>query len=70
MKKLVLMAVVLLSMGTVFSCREQKKEEKEVIIKEDVEEENEGLLERAGKEVDEEVNEEVEEEIDKIGDDN
>lgn len=61
-----------------FSCRETKDEpttvvEKEVIIKEESEpevEENKGILERAGEEIDKEVNKEINEEIDKIGDDN
>lgn len=60
------------------SCRETKDEpntvvEKEVIIKEETQpvvEEDKGILERAGEEIDKEVNKEINEEIDKIGDDN
>lgn len=79
MKKSILV-LSLFSAGVFFtSCRDTAKEpttvEKEVIIKEDpdpviVEEEEEGILERAGEEIDSEVNKEVNEEIDKIGNDN
>ncbi len=48
------------------SCRETVTEEREVVREVEVEREDEGILERTGKEVDKEVNEEIEE----IGDDN
>lgn len=48
------------------SCRETVTEEREVVREVEVEKEDEGILEKTGKEVDKEVNEEIEE----IGDDN
>lgn len=58
------------------SCRETVTErevihERDVEIeKEEPEEDNEGIIERTGKKIDQEVNDEVNEEIEKIGDDN
>lgn len=70
-KLLVLASIATLAFG---SCREKKTETKEVIREVKVEtpepEEREGILERAGKKVDERVNEEINEELDKIEDDN
>lgn len=81
MKKQILTLVFMASILSFTSCRETVKEE--TVVKEVeadpeiertevevVEEEDEGILERAGQEVDEEVNKEINEEIDKIGDDN
>ncbi|MCM5662651.1 hypothetical protein [Galbibacter mesophilus] len=70
MKRIILSAAMLFVFtGAFVSCKETEKE-KEVIIKEEpaAEEQAEGVLERAGKEVDEEVNEEIDETIEKIGD--
>lgn len=71
------MFVILMIFGSISltSCRDEETVVREVeVVKEvetpAVEEEDEGLLERTAKEVDEEVNQEINEEIDKIGDDN
>ena len=70
---------VTLALGSIFftSCRETVTErevirEKEVEVeREEVEvEDDEGIIERTGKEIDREVNKEIDEEIQKIGDDN
>ncbi|QLE00648.1 hypothetical protein HX109_03375 [Galbibacter sp. BG1] len=69
MKKIVLGAAMLFVFGGAFVSCKETEEKKEVIIKEEsTEVEEEGILERAGKEVDEEVNEEIDETIEKIGD--
>ena len=57
------------------SCRDEEKIVREVEVnrvEEDASEveEEEGILEQAGEEVDKEVNEEIDEEIEQIGDDN
>ncbi|MCF8715432.1 hypothetical protein JM658_11390 [Joostella atrarenae] len=70
MKKIILSASMLLVIAGAFvSCKETTKE-KEVIVKEApaAEEEDKGVLERVGEEVDTEVNEEIDETIEKIGD--
>ena len=71
------MFIVLMIFGsvTLTSCRDEETVVREVeVVKEvekpAVEEEDEGLLERTAKKVDEEVNQEIDEEIEKIGDDN
>ena len=71
---------ITLALGSIFftSCRETVTErevvrEKEVEVERDrveVEEDEEGIIERTGKEIDREVNKEIDEEIQKIGDDN
>lgn len=69
---------IMLALGTMLftSCRETVTERevvREVEVEREeveVEEENEGIIERTGKEIDNEVNEEINEEIDRIGDDN
>lgn len=77
MKKTFLMfALGLLSVTTLFSCRDS--EEKETVIvrevevekKEPVVEEKKGVFERTAEKVDQEVNKEIDEEIERIGDDN
>lgn len=78
MKRLFLLSSLLLvSLTSLISCREEAKE-KEVIVREvevekpvEVKEERrKGVLERTAEEVDKEVNKEINEEIEKIGDDN
>jgi hypothetical protein len=54
------------------SCRDKKTETKvikEVKVEKETPKKNEGILERAGKEVDKEVNEEIDKKIDDIGND-
>jgi hypothetical protein len=65
-KTLITLVIMGFSLTLLDGCREAP-EEKVVIEKE--QEENEGVLEKAGREVDEEVNEEVDETIEDIGDD-
>ena len=79
MKNLSVAALLVLTAFATISCRDTKTEtteettevirEIEVETTEPVEEEDAGILERVGTEVDKEVNEEVNEEIDKIGND-
>ncbi|MCG2419513.1 hypothetical protein K8089_10805 [Aequorivita sp. F47161] len=74
MKKLFLtLAIAAVAFG---SCREKTTETKEVIREVEVEtvepvpdNDREGILERAAKEVDKEVNEEIDKKIDDIGND-
>lgn len=83
MKKQILTLVIIgLTSFSFTSCRETVKEE--TVVREveadgeidraevevEVKEEDKGILERAGEEIDKEVNKEIDEEIDKIGDDN
>lgn len=69
MRKLLLASVVLMGALTFgISCRETP--DKQVIIEKETEEEEKGVLEKAGEQVDEEVNEEVDKAIEDIGDDN
>lgn len=82
MKKPVLIAAIcVLSCLSLTSCRETVKEETvvreveaeketptEIEVK--VEEDDNGILERTGEEIDREVDKELNEEIDKIGEDN
>lgn len=81
MKKQILTLVIIgLTSLSFVSCRETVREEtvvKEVEADPEIEraevevvEEDKGILERAGQEIDKEVNKEIDEEIDKIGDDN
>ena len=77
MKRTFLMfSIGLLSMTTLFSCRDGAEKETvivrevEVEKKEPVVEEKQGVLERTAEKVDQEVNKEIDEEIEKIGDDN
>lgn len=73
--KLKLLFILMFS-GSVLltSCRDEETVVREVEVVKEVEtpvvEEEEGLLERTAKKVDEEVEEEINEEIEKIGDDN
>ena len=65
---------IMIALGGIFftSCRETVTE-REVIRErevEKVEEEEEGIIERTGKEIDQEVNEEIDKEIQKIGGEN
>ena len=73
MKKTVIAAAFVLAAFASTSCRETKTETREVIREVEVERvetsDDEGILERAAKEVDNEINEEINEEIDKIGND-
>tara|TARA_R110002020_G_scaffold98208_2_gene233909 strand:+ start:871 stop:1074 length:204 start_codon:yes stop_codon:yes gene_type:complete len=65
-KAIILVALMTLTVGFT-SCRETTTEKETVVREVEVDETDDGgILERAGKEVDDEVNEE----IDKIGDDN
>ncbi len=70
MKKVLIAAAVLCAVF-VTSCRDT--ETKTVVVEREVEtssdDDSDGILERAAKEVDKEVNEEINEEIDKIGND-
>lgn len=69
---------IMLAFGSILftSCRETVNERevvREVEVEREeveVEEDEEGIIERTGKEIDNEVNEEIDEEIEKIGDDN
>lgn len=69
---------IMLAFGSILftSCRETVTERevvREVEVEREeveVEEDEEGIIERTGKEIDNEVNEEIDEEIEKIGDDN
>ncbi|NJY62049.1 hypothetical protein HC174_04670 [Salinimicrobium sp. CDJ15-81-2] len=69
---------IMLAFGSMLftSCRETVTErevvrEREVEVeREELEEDNEGIIERTGREIDNEVNKEIDEEIEKIGDDN
>lgn len=70
---------ITLALGSIFftSCRETTEREvvreREVEVereKVEVEEDEGGIIERTGREIDNEVNKEIDEEIDKIGDDN
>ncbi|TBW30273.1 hypothetical protein [Gramella sp. KN1008] len=77
MKRLSILAAMLLTVASVFtSCRETREKEtivKEVEVEKEVdtpEEEREGILERTAKKVDKEVNKEIDEKIEEIGDDN
>ncbi len=78
MKTRILFLMLALGSLTFTSCRETVTErevvrEREVEVEREeveVEEDNEGIIERTGKEIDREVNEEINEEIDRIGDDN
>lgn len=65
MKVFKVFILLLLTMVFFSSCRETVREEK-VVREVEVEKDDEGILERTGKEVDQEINEEIEE----IGDDN
>lgn len=69
MKKIFMVSALVLVLTFGISCRDAP-EEKAPVQQEQVEEEDEGILEKAGKKVDEEVNEEVDETIEDIGDDN
>lgn len=62
---LIILAIMSFSITLMNGCRETP-EKKVVIEKED----SKGVLEKAGKEVDEEVNEKVDETIEDISDDN
>jgi hypothetical protein len=66
-KTLITLAILCLSLPLLDGCRETT--EKKVVIEKE-KEEDEGVLEKAGREVDEEVSEEVDETIEDIGDDN
>jgi hypothetical protein len=66
-KTLITLSILFFSLTLLESCRDTT--EKEVVIEKE-QEDNEGVLEKAGKEVDKEVNEEVDETIEDIGDDN
>jgi hypothetical protein len=67
MKKIVLVLIIsFLSANTIISCRETK--DKTGVIEKEGEEDN-GILEKAGKKADEEVNEVIDKTIDEIGDD-
>jgi len=82
MKKQILTLVFMASCLSFTSCRETVREE--TVVKEveadreieraevevEVKEDNGGILERTGQEIDKEVNKEIDEEIEKIGDDN
>jgi hypothetical protein len=66
-------ALIAFALIVITSCRDTEKETviKEVRVEKEAEtEEQEGMLERSAKKVDEEVNKEINEEIEKIGDDN
>lgn len=70
MKKTVITITLALFALGITSCRETT-EEKTVVREVEVERsEDEGILERTAKKVDQEVNKEIDEEIEKIGDDN
>ncbi|MGJ8667367.1 MAG: hypothetical protein ACSHW7_13435 [Patiriisocius sp.] len=65
-------AIFLVTLSSATSCREKTTETKTVIREvevEKVEKNDEGILERAAKKVDNEVNEEIDKKIDKIGND-
>lgn len=78
-KKSITVALFMFGLLSLNSCREEVVE-KETVVREveseepdvevEVEEEDKGILERTGEEIDQEVNNEIDEEIDKIGDDN
>ncbi len=76
MKKIVFaIASVIIGATALTSCRETEKETETIIkevevTKEAPTQESDGILERAGKAVDNEVNKEIDQEIDNIGDDN
>ena len=64
-------ALIAFALIVITSCRDTEKENviKEVRVETETEEQ-EGILERSAKKVDEEVNKEINEEIEKIGGDN
>lgn len=75
MKRVFITGVFLLGTLSLTSCRETAEEKtvvKEVEVQKEApepeEEEQKGILERAGEKVDEKVNKEINEEIDKIDD--
>ncbi|SKB75508.1 hypothetical protein SAMN05660776_2848 [Salegentibacter holothuriorum] len=75
MKRVFITGVFLLGIISLTSCRETPEEKtvvKEVEVQKEVpeveEEEQKGILERAGEKVDKKVNKEINEEIDKIDD--
>jgi len=80
-KQILTLGVVIFCSLSLVSCRETVREEtvvKEVEADREIEraeveiqeEEDKGILERTGEQVDQEVNEEINEEIENIGDDN
>lgn len=77
-RKSLSMILIFSALFSLNSCRDTVEKEtviREVEVSEDPEvrvevEEDKGLLEEAGEEIDQEVNEEISEEIEKIGDDN
>lgn len=78
MKRLLILSIAVAAIGFT-SCRDQKETETTEVIREvrvETTEEkvevkdNEGILERTAKKVDDEVNKEIDQEIQKIGDDN
>ncbi len=80
-KQILTLGIVIFSSLTFVSCRETVKEEtvvREVEADREIEEaeveiqkeEDKGILERTGEQVDQEINKEINEEIDNIGDDN
>ncbi len=76
MKKSFLIIALFSIVSFTYSCRDAETKPDTVVIEKEVnhdvkvEDDHEGLLEKAGSKVDHEVNKEVSKEIDKIGDDN
>lgn len=80
-RQILTLAIIIFCSLNFISCRETVKEEtvvREVEATPEIErteveieeEEDKGILERTGEEIDQEVNKEINEEIDNIGDDN
>lgn len=72
-KKVFLIAALAFGSFLTQSCRETVRETeiREVEVEQPSERQDDpGILERTGNEIDEEINEEIDREIDKIGDDN
>ena len=63
-------AAILVAGLSLTSCRETVRETEVREVEVEREKDEDGLLERTGKEVDKKVNQEINEEIEKIGDDN
>lgn len=71
-KSFLTLTLLTLSLVAFTSCRDKKETKKVIKVEKEKEapEEDEGILERSAKKVDEKINKEVDEEIDKIDDDN
>ncbi|GEQ86884.1 hypothetical protein ULMS_23920 [Patiriisocius marinistellae] len=71
MRKIILsLTLLVVTFATTTSCREKTTETKTVIREVEAKStDDDGILERAAKKVDERVNDEIDEEIDRIGDD-